>query len=183
MKHALLIIVIATLAAGCQPSTTGNAPAKDSSAYHRVWKMDKSWSALVEDPVQWTADNLADKPNADISHVKTKGLDIDHDRCEELLVWDQAMMGQAGGPVLVFRKHGEAHKYIGEIGTLNAKVLPLGPDGKLRVAVYSRIRGRKGEILVFTNDGDRFVLLSKEPIDGDTEEGKRRYEEIFGGNS
>ena len=63
------------------------------------------------------------------------------------------------------------------------RVLPLAEDGSLRVITFERLSGHEGLIVWWTSEDHEFVALSKEriyPGDSGTEEGRRRYQEVFG---
>jgi hypothetical protein len=149
--------------------------------------MNSAYDRPIDNPIQWAADNFADAPGADVAHMRTHELDLDHDGVNELLVWSRAMMGQAGGPYLAFRRGGDRYRYIGELGAGLYKVLPSGKGGRMRVAVYWRISAGEGILAILTNDGSRFIDLSTEKLrfpDGEEDSrASRRFRQVFGGGT
>ncbi|MCK5806004.1 MAG: hypothetical protein KAI66_24445 [Lentisphaeria bacterium] len=153
-------------------------------AYYHTWKLDEVYDEPINDIAQWATDNFGDGPN-DYWQVEMFDLDIDHDGIPETFVTCPSLHGNGGGPHLVFRKHGDVYLYIGQLGGRKAtmRVLPLGTDGLPRIRTFWNNGGGSGTTGIFTNNGERFILLSSEEIrsgDSGTEEGRRRFETFFG---
>ncbi|MCY3022663.1 MAG: hypothetical protein NTW87_27100 [Planctomycetota bacterium] len=108
---------------------------------------------------------------------------MDHDGIAELFIYSLDYVGQACTPYLVFKRSGKQYRYVGCLDAGRYKVLPLGADGRSRIAVYTRLEPGVGSISVWTNNGKEFVMLADERVfggDGGTEEQYRRFREVFG---
>lgn len=129
---------------------------------------------------QWDED-LAPGPERRITEYR---LDLDHDGTGELFLALESSTGQAGCPHFVFKQDGTRYVLLGDLlmHPKALRVLGLGDDGRLRIATYSRLGGSEGDICWMTSENGRFVVLRREriqPGDSGTEEGRRRYAEVF----
>jgi len=183
MKVSLSILMLIMLI-GC-----AHQPPRASVHYH-VWKLDEAYEQPITDIKQWAADNFSDGPNGEKDYWKPEmfQLDIDHDTIPEVFVTTPRLHGNGGGPHLVFRKHTQGHVYIGQLGGRQhtMRVLPLGSDGLPRIMTFWKNGGGSGTASVWKNDGKRFIRVSSEVIrsgDSGTEEGRKRFDELFGEKS
>jgi hypothetical protein len=96
--------------------------------------------------------------------------------------------GTGGGPHLIFHKRGHAYYYAGQLpGRKHTmRILPIGEDGLPRIMTFWNNGGGSGTASVWTWDGHGFTQESTEEIrsgDSGTEEGRRRFEVLFGDGS
>ena len=191
MRVALTFtLLLSTVSLGCtkRPDMMSESSGRSAVPYYETLRMDLSYANLIDDPVKWTADNIAvalvgGKPAVplDSMNIKITEVDIDHDKNPELFVWSSRHMGQAGGPVLGFRRTGDRYKYIGEVGTLCFSVLPLNQYEMPSIATYWHMSAYEGNLSIFINDGDRFIKQSSETVDLRTEAGRSRFQKFFKG--
>lgn len=158
-----------------------------SDECYDVWKSGVGWDKPISDVDQWAADNFSDAPDGETDYWKLQkfNLDIDHDGIPEVFVTSLRLHGNGGGPHLVFQKRGQSYYYIGQLpGRKHTmRVLPIGADGLPRVMTFSNSGEGSGVASVWKWDGKGFTRLSSEVIhsgDSGMEEGRRRFEELFG---
>ena len=158
-----------------------------ATEYYHVWKLDAAYDKPISDPEQWAADNFSDKPNAakDDWKIERFELDIDHDGLPELFLTTPRLHGNGGGPHLVFQKRGKFHFYGGQLSgrTNTIRGVPVDADGPPRIMTFWNDGGGRGTASVWKWDGKVFQRISSEVIwsgDRGTEEGRRRFDELFG---
>jgi len=156
-------------------------------AHYHVWKLDETYEQPIADITQWAADNFSDGPCGEKNYwnLEMFELDLNHDEKPEVFVTTPRLHGTGGGPHLVFQKHTQGHVYIGQLGGRQhtMRVLPLGTDGLPRIMTFWNNGGGSGTASVWKNDGKRFIRVSSEVIrsgDSGTEEGRKRFNELFG---
>lgn len=184
-RYALMysFIFVAVCLQGCHGKKNET---QSNIEYYDTWKMEASYDKLIDNPLQWTADNLRDCPNSSTDTIQTKEIDLDHCGTPELLVTLSGLCARVT-PYLVFKRVGKQFRYIGCLGLgLRYKVLPLGKRGEMRVATYERDGPSYGLIEIISHDGEKFVYLSikrmKEGGAGDKVEKRfrERFREVFG---
>ena len=111
-------------------------------------------------------------------------IDIDHDGNSEWFLGSPATRGNAGMSYLILKRDGEVWRPMGEIflHPMSFRVLPLASDGSLRLLRYHRLGGSEGVANTLTHRNGQFVVLDSETIragDSGTDEGRRRYAELF----
>ncbi len=180
MKITIFISLVILLSGCAQP------PSKPIAHYH-TWTLDEVYEQPISDIEQWAADNFGDGPGADKDYWKPElfTLDINHDGTDEVFLTTARLHGTGGGPHLVFKKHPQGYIYIGQLGGRQhtMRVLPLGSDGLPRIMTFWNHGGGSGTAAIWKNDGKRFIQVSSEIIhsgDSGTEEGRRRFVELFG---
>lgn len=165
------------------PETSG----RQTAEYYHVMELDLQFDEPIADLDQWVADNFADEPNASVDFHKPERfeLDLDHDGTPEVFLTSTRLHGTGGGPHLVFQRRGDEFRYAGQLpGRRHTiRVLPVGPDGHARVRTWWSGGAGYGIATLWKWDGRGFTQLSSEDIqagDSGTEEGNRRFEELFG---
>lgn len=111
-------------------------------------------------------------------------LDLDGDGVDELFVDHPYTRSGMGSYYTIFEKSGDRYRYVAALvlhpGAF--RVLPPTDEHPIRVARYLKASGSEGllETLALL-DGEFSVLLSEtvHPGDGGTDEGRRRYAEMF----
>jgi hypothetical protein len=158
-----------------------------AAEYYHVWKLDAAYDKPIPDPEQWAADNFSDAPNAakDDWKIERFELDLNHDGVPEVFLTTPRLHGTGGGTHLVFQKRGEFYFYGGQISGRKhtIRVLPVEADGRPRIMTFWSDGGGRGTASVWKWDGKAFQAISSEAIwssDNGTEEGRRRFEELFG---
>ena len=181
-KPATLLLLLGLLL-----SLSHGFPAEPGIEYHHVWKLEAVYHQPIFDPDQWAADNFSDAPNAakDCWRIERFELDIDHDGVPELFVTTPRLHGTGGGPHLVFQKRGRFYLYGGHLpGSKHTmRVLPADADGHPQIMTFSGAGGGRGAASVWKWEGRSFEEISSEVIrsgDSGTEEGRRRFAELFG---
>ena len=119
-----------------------------------------------------------------LDRVEHAHVDLDHDGTDEWFLGSSSTRGNAGLSFLVLKRDGEAWRPMGEIfvNPYAFRVLPLGPDGGIRLLRYYRLGGSVGSIDTLTYRDGEFVVLESETIhpgDSGTEEGRRRLGHAF----
>jgi hypothetical protein len=110
--------------------------------------------------------------------------DVDGDGIDEWFLGNPATRGNAGLTWLVLQRRGETWWPMGEL-FLNpsaVRFLPPADDGSVRLVRYYRYSGSEGSVDTMTYRDGAFVVVASEvihPGDSGTEEGRRRYEEVF----
>lgn len=82
MGRPVVAIALSALMISCARDQSDSVP------YFHVLEEGEEYAAVVSDPIQWSADNLADAPSARAPdyHMRTHDIDLDHDGASELLV-------------------------------------------------------------------------------------------------
>lgn len=168
-------------------SLSERLPAEPTPEHCHVWKQEGVYHEPIADPDQWAADNFSDAPNAakDDWKIERFELDIDEDGVPEVFLTTPRLHGNGGGPHLVFRKRGQFYFYAGQLsGRRNTmRTLAVDPDGYPRIMTFWNDGGGRGTASVWKWDGKGFQRISSEVIwsgDSGTEEGRRRFDELFG---
>lgn len=158
--------------------------------YFHVWKLGENYDEPIFDIDQWAAENFSDGPNGEPGYWKLErfDLDIDQDGIPEMFVTSPRLHGTGGGPHLIFQKRGHAYYYSGQLPGRKPtmRVLSPGEDGLPRIMTFWNNGGGSGTASVWTWDGRGFTQESTEEIrsgDSVTDEGRRRFEELFGDGS
>lgn len=162
-------------------------PAASAPEHYHIWKQGGVYHEPIADPDQWAADNFSDAPNAakDDWRIERFELDIDYYGVPEVFLTTPRLHGNGGGPHLVFQKRGKFYFYAGQLpGRRNTmRTLSVDPDGHPRIMTFWNDGGGRGTASVWKWDGKVFQLISSEVIwsgDSGTEEGRQRFDELFG---
>ena len=154
--------------------------------HFEVVTRDAAYSHAIVDIDQWSADNFAEEPDADLAYwrIRRFELDINADGHPEVFAWTPVLHGNAGGPYLVFTQNQRKHSfsYIGQIDGGHPeliRVLPSIRRGKPRV-LTGRREGNSIRADVWQNDGGRFIAVSSEVLPDAARAGSKRFDELFG---
>ena len=142
--------------------------------------------ALIKSPMDWALGYFLIS-HGDSTHIARTWLDLNHDGIDELLLGWPASRGRNGMPFLVFQKSDDGYAFLGEIFArqdfTGFKVLPLSENNQIRFAQYWAHGGCEGTIAITEHNGTRFSVVKSEQIcagDGGTDEGNKRFREVFG---
>ncbi len=144
----------------------------------------------IQCPIDWARglfrERYGDSP-PEYAEVSLFELDIDHDAKDELFVGYSRARGQIGIPWAVFERQPNGYRYLGELWfreTLsNFAILPLAPDGGMRIALLWHISASEASLSIVGHDGSDFVGISGGIVhagDSGTAEDRRKVDEIFG---
>jgi hypothetical protein len=189
-RPVMLAWLMPSILTGCAGSESGTGAARvapiERKAPGYALPRGPSEDHPAADLLEWAADNLRGWRSVFLEGgtAKSHEVDIDHDGRPELFVWSRGSMGMAGGAYLVFRFDDRGYRFIGDLASGPYRPLPLGTDGRPRIATYWRHNAEEGSILIYANDGRKFVCLSGEVVfsrdDGSEEPDERRFRELFG---
>lgn len=138
----------------------------------------------IKNPMDWAETYFRKTLGGQRKHLTEMRADIDHDGVNELFIGSRAGQGNAGMPYAVFKTERQGYRFLGVIFFHQRafRILPLAPDGSIRLRRYWRSSSREGTLATISHDGGKFIIVESEvihPGDGGTEEGRRKYSEAF----
>lgn len=141
-------------------------------------------SQTIADPVAWSKDHW--RNYGFTGSLEQQRYDIDHDGVEELFIAATENRGNGGNNFHVFKMIGGDYIVLGEVffHPKAFRVLPLSDEGAIQFVTYHRSSATEGTLAWWTYQNGEFQTTRTETIhpgDGGTDEGRRRYAELFGG--
>lgn len=169
VRAAMTIVASAFLGCSEQPSVPPTAEPSDNQ--------------VIVDPQEWCRDYWQDLKMS--GSLNERRYDLDHDGVQEVFIEPVGGGGNAGNIYHVFKKKDPGYILMGDtfFHWRAFRVLPLATDGSIRFVTYHHMSSTEGTLTWWTHQNGEFQVIRTEvihPGDGGTEEGRRRYAEVFG---
>lgn len=165
--------ILTCVSSGCQASSVGSISGESDQLWTRVEIEERAqngfeqYKGLDGSYTPWSSDH-----------------DLNHDGIDELFIALPWTAGNAGMSHEVYERCGEKYRLLGNLffHPRAFRVLPATSQHPIRLARYLRSSGTEGLLETLTYENGQFVVLTSETIhpgDAGTDEGRRRYAEMF----
>ena len=139
---------------------------------------------VISDPGSWAKAHF-EKRIGSAGTLSSYAHDLDRDGTDDLLIATTAGAGNGGSPHLAFKGVEAGYVLLGDLfmHPRAFRVLAPSEECNARLVIYQRLGGSEGDIVWLVSRNGQFIEERRErihPGDGGTDEGRQRYEEVFG---